>query len=87
MLIWTNFDSFAITYLSRLFQKLHFPIEVVLNSLLTQKGRELVFRPQFLQNFLIKLFVLEYDINSPNFIYRLCLLLKLFSKMYFLFYV
>ena len=30
--IWTNFDSFAIKYLSRLLQKFHFPIEVVLNS-------------------------------------------------------
>ena len=29
---------------------------------------------------------LEYDINWPNFINRLCLLPKLFSKMYFLFY-
>ena len=42
MLIWTNFDSFAITYL-----KFHFSIEVVLNSLETQKGLELVFRPHF----------------------------------------
>ena len=44
MLIWTNFDSFAIIYLSSLFQKFHFPIEAVLNSLQTQKGLELVFR-------------------------------------------
>ena len=44
MLIWTNFDSLAITYLSSLLQKFHFPIEVVLNSLQTQKGLELVFR-------------------------------------------
>ena len=48
MLIRTNFDSFAITYLSSLPQKFHFPIEVVLNSLQTQKGLELVFGPQFL---------------------------------------
>ena len=48
MLIWTNFDSFAITYLSGLLQKFHFPIEVVLNSLQTQKSLELVFRPQVL---------------------------------------
>ena len=44
MLIWTNFDSFAIKYLiSRLLQKFHFPTEVVFNSLETQMGLELVF--------------------------------------------
>ena len=49
MLIWTNFDRGAITYLniSSLPQKSHFPIEVALDSLQTQKGLELVFRPQF----------------------------------------
>ena len=35
MLIWINFDSFAITYLSSLLQKFHFPKEVVLDSLKT----------------------------------------------------
>ena len=58
MLIWTHFDSFANTQsnISSLFQKFRFPIEVVLNSLQTQKGLELVFRSQFLYNFLIKFF-------------------------------
>ena len=38
MLIWTNFDSLAITYLMQVacFKKFHSPIEVVLNSLKTQ---------------------------------------------------
>ena len=86
MLIWTNFDSFAITYLiSRLLQKLHFPIEVVVNPLKTQNGLELVFRPHFQYNILMKLFLLEYGINWPNFIYRPCLLPKLSTKMNFLF--
>ena len=84
MLIWTNFDSFSIT--CRLLLKFHFPVEAVLNSLKAQKGLELVFRLQFLQNFLMKLFLLEDDINWSNFINRLCLLPKLFSKMHFLFY-
>ena len=44
MLIWSNFEGFAITYLSRLLQKFHFPIEVVPNSLEIQKGLELVSR-------------------------------------------
>ena len=45
MLIWTIFDSFAITSnISSLLQKFHFSIETVLNSLQTQKGLELVFR-------------------------------------------
>ena len=35
VLIWTNFYSFANTYLSSLLQKFHFPIEAVLNSLQT----------------------------------------------------
>ena len=52
----------------------------------TQKGLELVFRLQFLQNFLMKLFLLENDINWPSFIDRMCLLLKLVSIMYFLLY-
>ena len=57
MLIWTNFDSFAITYLiSSLLQKFDFPIGFVLNSLQTQKGLELVFRFQFLQKILIIFF-------------------------------
>ena len=58
----------------------------MLNSLETRKGLKQVFRPQFLYNFLMKLFLLEYDTNWPNFINRLCLLSKLFSEMYFLFY-
>ena len=48
MLILTNLEKFAITYLSGLLQKFHFPIEVVFNSLQTKKGLELVFRPQHL---------------------------------------
>ena len=56
------------------------------NSLETQKSVELVLRQQFLQNLLMKLFPLEYDINWPNFINRLSLPLKLLNKMYFLFY-
>ena len=61
MLIWTNFNSFAITYLyntSSFLQKFHFPVEAMLNSLQTQMGLELVFRPQFLQNFLMYFFLL-----------------------------
>ena len=61
-------------------------MEVMLNSLQIQKGLGLVFRSQFLNNFLMKLFLLEYDMNWPNFINRPCLLPKLFRKMYFLFY-
>ena len=76
-----------ISDISGFLQKFHFPIEVVLNSLQTQKGLELVFRSQFLYNFLIKLFLLKYDINWPYFINSLCLLSKLFSKMFSLFYV
>ena len=54
-LIWTNFDRFAI--ISSLLQKLHLPIEVMRHSLQIQKGLELVFRPQFLYNFLMKFFL------------------------------
>ena len=49
MMIWTNFDSFAIKYvISRLLQISDFPIQVTLNSLEKQKGLELVFRMHFL---------------------------------------
>ena len=40
MLIWTDFNSFAISF--------HFPRESVINSLQTQKGLKLVFKPQLL---------------------------------------
>ena len=60
MLIWTDFDSFTITdlILVACFKKKYFPIEGVLNSLQAQKGLELVFRPQFSYNFLVKFFLL-----------------------------
>ena len=84
MLIWTNFDSFATKYVIKVdyFKDLIFQQRL---SLETQKGLELVFRKQFLKNFSMKLLPLEYDINWPNLIKRLCLLPKLFSKFY-LFY-
>ena len=47
---------------------------------------ELVFRPYFSDIFLIKTSFLFYYINWPNFITRLCLVPKLFSKMYFVFH-
>ena len=56
------------------------------DPLTINKGLELVSRPYFLKNFLIKIFLLQYYINWPNFIARLCLLLKLFSKMCFVFH-
>ena len=43
MLIWTKFDSFAITYLGCSLQKFYFRIVVVLNSLQKQKSLEPVF--------------------------------------------
>ena len=61
-------------------------MEVVHNYLEKQKGLELVFMMQFLRNFLMKLFLLEYDINWPIFTNRLCLIPMSFSKMYFSFY-
>ena len=48
MLIWTNFDRFAITNLSSLLQKFQLAIEAMLHSLQTQKGLELLSRTQFL---------------------------------------
>ena len=53
---------------SSLLQKFHCPIEDVLKSLQKQKGLELLFRPQILQNFLINFFLLQYDLNWPIFI-------------------
>ena len=42
--------------ISSLLQNFHFPIVVVLNSLQTKKDLELVFRPQFLVEFLNEIF-------------------------------
>ena len=52
-LIWKNFDSLFITYVSSLFRKFHFPIEVKFIFFL-----ELVLTPQFLYNFLMIFFLL-----------------------------
>ena len=86
MLIWTNFDSFVITYLIQVDSFHNFISQAQLNSLQTQNGLELVSRLQLLQNFLMKLYLSEYDINWAHFINRQGLLPKLFSKMYFLLY-
>ena len=86
MLIWINFDSFAITYLIQVncFKNFYFKrLWCVVNSLQTQKGPEISFRLHFLWNFLMKSFLLEYDINWPN---SLRDGVYLFTKMYFLFY-
>ena len=56
------------------------------NSLKIKKGLELVSRPYFSHNFFIKNLILQYYINWPNIITRLCLLPKLFSKMCFMFH-
>ena len=49
MLILIDFDiCYYLSNVSSLLQKVRFPIEVVLNSLQTQKGLELVFRSQLL---------------------------------------
>ena len=55
-MIWTSFDSFTIIHALYYIIYMDFPIEIVLNSLQTQN--ELVFRPQVLQNFFMKIFLL-----------------------------
>ena len=57
----------------------------MVHSLETQKGLELVVWLHYLQKFFVSFFVLQNDIYLPNFINKMCLLPKLFSKMY-LFY-
>ena len=82
MKLWTNFIV-SLLYISRLLQKFHFPKEIVLNSLQTSKGFELVFRAQFLKSYLIKIVLFQYDINWSNLIIRMCSLPKFFTEMYF----
>ena len=48
MLNWTNFDRLAFAYLSSMLQKINLPTEVMLHSLQTKKGLELVFGSQVL---------------------------------------
>ena len=57
----------------------------MVHSLETQKSLELVVWLHYLQNFFISFFVLQNDMYLPNFINKMCLLPKLFSKIY-LFY-
>ena len=58
------FGQILVVFLSHIFnissslQKFNFPTEVVLNSLQTQKGLELVLRLQFSQNLLVIFFLL-----------------------------
>ena len=82
-MILTYFNRFAIKYPNKntMFQKFHFLLKAVFNSLWIQNGVELVFESIFCRGFLI-IFLLQYYLNWPNFT-RLCLLLKLFSKIYF----
>ena len=56
------------------------------DSLKIKKCLELVSRPHFPYNFLIKKVILKCYINWPNFITRLCLLPKLLNKMCFVFH-
>ena len=59
MPIWTNYDKFCyyISNISSSLQKFQFLIEVVLNSLQTKIGLELVSRSQFLQKKVLLFFI------------------------------
>ena len=87
MLISTNFDSFAIKYVIQVdcFKFLIFQQRLCL-ILAKTRGPGTSFQDAVFVNFFMKLYLLKYDINWSNFINRLCLLPKIFSKMYFLFY-
>ena len=56
------------------------------DSLKIKNVLELLSRPHFSQNFLTKIFILQYFINWPNFITRVCKLSNLFSKICFVFH-
>ena len=56
------------------------------NFLKITKVLELVSRPQFSSDFLMKNFILQFYINWQNFITRLYLLPKLFNKMFSVIY-
>ena len=73
ILFWTNFDSFAIKYLIKVdcFKTSILQLKWYFIICKHKKGLKLVFGLQFLLKFLMKLSILEYDINRPNFISRL----------------
>ena len=60
VLIWTNFDSFANSYVIRLapFKNAFVQIELALNSLQIQKGLELVFESMVFLEFFEEMFSL-----------------------------
>ena len=70
------------------FNIVHFPnFEIsasLLLALLSNKRRTSVSKFNKRRGLLLE--EIRYDINLPNFINRLCLLPKLFSEMYFLYY-
>ena len=83
MLTWTNFDSFAITYLMQVDCFKNFIFQQKLYLILCKYKRA---SNQFQDSVLVEFF---YEIFSfvVKFHYNgLCLLPKLFSKMYFLFF-
>ena len=89
MLIWTNFDSFAVAYLIQVvdcFKNFIFQQRWCLQFFANKKGPGTTFPAAFFVEFVDEITSLEYDINRPNFINRLCLLPTLSSKMYFLFH-
>ena len=76
------------TYIKYVIAKLSKFVQILFteDSLKIKKGLELVSRPHFSYNFLIKNFILQYYINWPNLITGLCLLPKLFNNMCFVFH-
>ena len=83
MLICTNFDSFAITYNKWIASIISFQRLCLILCKHKRTWNQSLGR-SFCRMFLMKLFLLEHYINWANFITSLCLLPKLFSKMYFL---
>ena len=52
----------------------------------TKKETGTSFQAAVFVDFFDEIIFMEYDINWPHFITRMCLIPKLLSKMYFLFY-
>ena len=70
-------SNFQISYPEQFFKNSFFCLPLIVERC---AGDEVVFRWLFLQNFLIKFFLLQNDINWQNFINIMCLLPKLFSR-------
>ena len=81
---WFHYISIALKLVynkNKLLKTLHYWSRDVLNFDFLDKGLGIVFSPHFVYDFSIKMFLMLYSINWPNFIFWLSLLLEILGNL------